>query len=142
MLIVTTGRRSKVRKATIRTKQTNVTMDGTLIDATPSVKYLGAKQRDDSSMVEEVTHRIQGGNAAHARLARRAFKCQFSVRLRGRLWCSLVRSSALYGLEVAVLTKRDLTRLENWQTRKLRFLARSPAHVHHVSSSEIRQRTR
>ncbi|CAK0879420.1 unnamed protein product [Prorocentrum cordatum] len=40
MLIVTTGRRSKARKTTIRTKQTNVTMDGTLINATPSVKYL------------------------------------------------------------------------------------------------------
>eukprot|EP00959_Pyramimonas_sp_CCMP1952_P072302 1510007-Pyramimonas_sp.AAC.1 len=44
-------------------------------------------------------------------------------------------------MEVAVLTKRDETRLENWQTRKLRFLARSPAHVHHDSNAAVRQRT-
>eukprot|EP00959_Pyramimonas_sp_CCMP1952_P430403 9014545-Pyramimonas_sp.AAC.1 len=83
-------------------------------------------------MVEEVTHRIQGCNAAHARLARRAFKGHFSVRLRVRLWCSLVRPTALHSLEVAVLSKRDLNRLEYWQTRKLRYLARSPAHTHHT----------
>eukprot|EP00959_Pyramimonas_sp_CCMP1952_P094321 1973036-Pyramimonas_sp.AAC.1 len=61
-------------------------MHETSVRATPSVKYLGAKQRDDGTMVEEVTHRIQGGNAAHARPARRAFKGHFSVRLRVRLW--------------------------------------------------------
>eukprot|EP00959_Pyramimonas_sp_CCMP1952_P426163 8926205-Pyramimonas_sp.AAC.1 len=67
-------------------------------------------------MAEEVTYRIQGADAAHARLARRAFKGHFSVRLRVRLWCSLVRSTALYGLEAAVLSERDLNRIEHWQT--------------------------
>ena len=139
--IVTTGTRSKSRKSTIRAKQTSIKMDGTSIDATSSVKYLGTKQRDGSTMVEEVTHRIQGGSASHARLVRRAFKGQFSVKLRVRLWCSLVRSSALYGLEVAFLAKQHMARLGKWQTRKLRFLSRSPAHVHHVCNADVRRRT-
>ncbi|CAK0838620.1 unnamed protein product [Prorocentrum cordatum] len=53
MLIVATGEQSKSRKATIRAKQTNIHMHETPVHATPSVKYLGAKQRDDGTMVEE-----------------------------------------------------------------------------------------
>eukprot|EP00959_Pyramimonas_sp_CCMP1952_P167331 3497132-Pyramimonas_sp.AAC.1 len=59
-------------------------MHETPVHAAPSVKYLGAKQCDDGTMVDEVAHRIKGGNAAHARLARRAFKGNCSVRLRVR----------------------------------------------------------
>eukprot|EP00959_Pyramimonas_sp_CCMP1952_P045872 958647-Pyramimonas_sp.AAC.1 len=64
-------------------------MHTTPAHTTASAKHLGDKQRDGGSMVEEVSHRIQGGSAAHARLARRAFKGHFSVQLRVRLWCSL-----------------------------------------------------
>ncbi|CAK0804963.1 unnamed protein product [Prorocentrum cordatum] len=52
-LIVTTGKQSKRRRAAIRSKRTDIRMQQTPVHAAPSVKYLGTKQRDDDSMVEE-----------------------------------------------------------------------------------------
>eukprot|EP00959_Pyramimonas_sp_CCMP1952_P126304 2641458-Pyramimonas_sp.AAC.1 len=77
-------------------------MHATPAHATPRVKYFGAKQGDDRTIVEEATHGIQGGGVARACLVRRAFGGNSSARLRVRLRCSLVRSTLLCGLEVAL----------------------------------------
>ena len=66
----------------------------------------------------------------------------FGLKLRVRIWQTLVRSVALYALEVAVLTKGELRRLERWQTIKLRHLLRQPAHTTHLINYEVRRRCR
>ena len=58
LLIIATGKAGTVRKAAIRAKTTNVHANGAPTRATPSVQYLGAKQRGDSAMSEEIPLRI------------------------------------------------------------------------------------
>eukprot|EP00959_Pyramimonas_sp_CCMP1952_P440666 9225971-Pyramimonas_sp.AAC.1 len=38
------------------------------------------------------------------------------------------------------MTRAGLKRLERWQTRELRHIPRSQAHMHRVSNSDIRRR--
>ena len=46
----------------------------------------------------------------------------------------------VYGLECWALTRGQMRDIEHCQTRALRWLARSPAHLYNESNEELRQR--
>ncbi|CAK0846574.1 unnamed protein product [Prorocentrum cordatum] len=117
-----------------------LTMNVCALHPTPTVKYLGCLLSATGSYSPEIKTRLTSANKAHGRLAQRVLKGNLSIRLKVRLWCSLVRSIALHALEVAFLTRADLKKSERWQTRKLRHILRPPAHMHRVSNSDIRKR--
>ena len=62
------------------------------------------------------------------------------MKTKVRLWMSLVQSVLLYGAEVQFLGKGDLMKLERWQTKSLRHIARSPVHITRERSDALRLR--
>eukprot|EP00959_Pyramimonas_sp_CCMP1952_P235438 4919999-Pyramimonas_sp.AAC.1 len=142
-LFVVCGEGSKKLNKTIQKKQVKFGQGDSSFSATPSVKYVGAQVRGDGRSFEEVSTRISKATAAHARLTLRVWRStSIATPLKLRLWNSLVRSILLYATEVCVMTVTDEARLERFQTKKLRHLLKSPAHLGRVSNYDIRDRAR
>ncbi|CAK0882542.1 unnamed protein product [Prorocentrum cordatum] len=146
LLLIPSGTGSKRRQKSINSHSTGIVTwqddEALAVHPQPTVKYLGVRMAASGSYQTEITHRLQSANQAHSRLLRRAFKGGFSPKMKIRLWKALVRSVGLYALEVAVMSKRELLRLESWQVRKLRGLLHSPAHINKLTNREIRRKAR
>ncbi|CAK0906494.1 unnamed protein product [Prorocentrum cordatum] len=145
LMVGIAGQGCKKLRRQVKSKQTGVHMksrDGARFDvhALPHVKYLGVRLSVQGAMREEVAARLQTASLVHGRLSQRIFRDSTSTRLRVRLWCSLVRSIALYALEVAILTQTEATRLERWQKRRLRRMLQPPAHLYRVPNEGIRRK--
>ena len=78
--------------------------------------------------------RQQAASSNRARLA----KLLHSVSL----YMSCVRSSLIFGLHATGLTDAVLRKLSATDSRHLRAIARSPAHITHESTAELRRRLR
>ena len=65
---------------------------------------------------------------------------RLQLHQRARLYLACVRSSLLYGLHAVGVTNHVARRIEQFDSRALRSLARSPAFLSHESTASLRQR--
>ena len=65
-----------------------------------------------------------------------------SIKYRLRLWQACIPPSITYSLEATGCTCKGLQRIKVVATRHLRAILREPAHLHHVSTSDIWERAR
>eukprot|EP00959_Pyramimonas_sp_CCMP1952_P424676 8895008-Pyramimonas_sp.AAC.1 len=98
------GRGCRKLRQQVAKKQTGINMAH--VDAqvcalhpTPTAKHLGCLLSASGSYSPEIKTRLSSANKARGRLAQRVLKGNLSIRLKVRLWCSLVRSIALCALE-------------------------------------------
>ncbi len=98
--------------------------DGLKIKPTATFVYLGTKCVNDGSMTEEVLRRV--GKAAHvlASLSNVWKDNSIPVKLKVRLWNSLMISILLYGCELWTLSKSDLGLLDGFYFRGARRITR------------------
>ena len=98
--------------------------DGGKIKPTATFVYLGTKCMNDGSMTEEVLRRI--GKAAHvlASLTNVWKDNSIPMKLKVRLWDSLMISILLYGCELWTLSKSDLKMLDGFYFRGVRRITR------------------
>ena len=115
--------------------------DGRCVKIAKSTKYLGVKIGGHlDSINDEIALRISKAGEAMGRLTK--FWCSKLLPLsqKLKLYYSLVRSIMTYGLEARLLTVSQLSRLEAAQTRHLRRIGESPAHIEHESNEALRER--
>ena len=60
--------------------------------------------------------------------------------LKRDLYQTLIRSVLVYGLDTGVISATQMARLESFQTRALRWLAKTPSHLQHETSADLRMR--
>ncbi len=121
------GMRQPRRKGLKQLKVENnqlIAADGGKIKPTAAFVYLGTKCMNDGSMTEEVLRRI--GKAAHvlASLTNVWKDNSIPMKLKVRLWDSLMISILLYGCELWTLSKSDLKMLDGFYFRGVRRITR------------------
>eukprot|EP00959_Pyramimonas_sp_CCMP1952_P196366 4105564-Pyramimonas_sp.AAC.1 len=135
VVAVATGRGSRRFNKDIAVRTTGVLCGGKPLHPRDSVQYLGLQLSVTGRSGVTVDARISKANTAHARLAPKVFRKGFlPAALRVRLWISLVRTIALHGLEVCILSDGALTELERWQSTKLRSVTKTPVHLTHLTN--------
>jgi len=102
--------------------------------------YLGSRLSATGTMAHEVTARINKAQGALSTVGRHIWKHPLSTALKVTLYCTMVRSVLVYGLETGHITKAQGERLEKLQTRALRWLSRTPAHITGEPSETLRAR--
>ena len=143
ILAIAAGKGSKQLNREITKRQTGVKCGGMALHPCDSVKYLGVMLSASGRSGPAVNARIAAANHAHARLATKVFKKGvIPLGLRVRLWNSLVKPIALYGMDSLLLNKGSLLKLERWQNKKLRNLTKQAAHISHVPNEAVRQKCR
>ncbi|CAK0846072.1 unnamed protein product, partial [Prorocentrum cordatum] len=143
LLVLPIGSGMATTTKKIKKKKIRFDVRGSSLPALLSVKYLGVQVSMTGTAKIELDSRLKKANAAYARLAARPFKKSYlTLRVKVRLWTALVRSIALYAAEAAVHTVTDERRLERWQTKQLRSLAKLPAHISRIRNGAVRKRCR
>ena len=104
-----------------------------------SHEYLGTIFAYRESSQLNLQHRLQKSRGQYAMLrkvmhARRVISKQH----RYRVWSAGVLTSAMYGIYAAGLTARGKTQLKAMVSRQRRAIAAMPAHITHVTNSEVR----
>ena len=113
-----------------------------LIPRVAKFGYLGVQVSYGSFEMQTFLSRQQAASSNRARLAKLLHSKQLSIRRRVSLYMSCVRSSLIFGLHATGLTDAVLRKLSATDSRHLRAIARSPAHITHESTAELRRRLR
>ena len=104
-------------------------------------KYLGvmigAKQ---TAVNEDISRRVRQAGSAMGRLGKIWRMEGLSLARKVQLYLALVRSVLLYAGEVFVYSVSQLQRLEALQSRHLRLIAKSTAHMTRESNEDLRSR--
>ena len=115
--------------------------DGRVVRIAQSTKYLGVKIGGHlDSVNEEIGIRIKRANEAMGRLVKFWRSRTLPLSNKITLYNSLVRTLLTYGMEARVLATSQISRLESAQTRHLRRIGESPAHIEHESNELLRAR--
>lgn len=103
-------------------------------------KYLGYWNSASGSNLAELQYRLQQTQQALQRTCNLWRTAAVTDKTRKLFYLSLVRSVFLYTAEIKIWAKQDQTALERFQTRALRRIFRSPAHITKESGDELRLR--
>ena len=117
------------------------TPDGTLINATASMEYLGSAIHGDGCSDHEVNRRIAFARADFDILAKTWTHSALTWRQKLNIYGSLVESKLLYSMVSLVLTTAQKRRLDGFQNRCLRkIIGVLPSYVSRVSNATVRAR--
>ena len=111
-----------------------------LIPRVHSMVYLGIIASYTGFESQTFEHRRQAALGCKHRLGRVLRSKRLQLRQRARLYVACVRSSLLYGLTAVGVTGHVVRKLDQFDSRALRSLARSPAFLSHESSEALRKR--
>ena len=104
-------------------------------------KYLGTSIGYGHFEDDTLEMRIRQAMASYHRLRQTLHSNRFlSLRMRVRLWRSIVFTSLEYGLESAGLTHKGAKRLRTFVIRQLRSIAKSPVHITKESNAALLSR--
>ncbi|KAI5617633.1 hypothetical protein C0J50_22801 [Silurus asotus] len=84
-------------------------------------KYLGSTVQSNGECVREVKKRVQAGWSGWRRVTGVICDRRVSVRVKGKVYRTVVRPAMLYGLETVALSKRQEVELEVAELKMLRF---------------------
>ena len=102
--------------------------------------YLGIIASYGNYEAQTLKHRLQAGAQNRQRLAKLLHSNVLSLRYRVRLYQACIRSTIVYGLHAVGMTDSVLQKLDSWDARALRALAKSPSHLTHESNVNLRSR--
>ena len=114
-----------------------------LLKIRESHTYLGTiiSYRDRRDL--NVSHRISAAQTRYQQLRKILNgRGPLSIKYRLRLWQACIPPCLTYSLEVTGCTTKGLQRLKTIATRHVRAILREPAHLHHVSTSDIWERAK
>ncbi|CAK0840038.1 unnamed protein product [Prorocentrum cordatum] len=135
------GAGAKAFNRKVKKGQLFVQVEGVRITVREHAKYLGSRTAISGTPTVEAKARVKSASTAHHRLSARFWKCHaFDLQAKVALWVALVRSILMYALEAKFWSTAALLRLERFQTRCLRHLARLPAHLTRVRSETVREK--
>jgi len=107
-----------------------------------SMQYLGIVASYSSFELQTCAHRIKAAIINKHRLTRVLHNRQLTILQRARVYVACVRSSLLYGQHATGATSAVLHKLEQFDSRALRAIARSPAHITKEKTVDVRARLR
>ncbi|KAI5099200.1 hypothetical protein C0J45_11339, partial [Silurus meridionalis] len=84
-------------------------------------RYLGSTVQRNGECVREVKKRVQAGGSGWRKLAGVICDRRVSVRVKGKVYRTVVRPEMLYGLETVALSKKQEAELEVAELKVLRF---------------------
>ena len=109
------------------------------LDVVENFTYLGSVISKDGNNYKEVSSRIVKARAVFANLRHLWRQKGISLELKGRVYNTTVRAVLLYASETLALRSEDLRRLQTFDNRCLRSVARITWH-RKVSNVEVRRR--
>ena len=115
-----------------------LTLNGVRLDVVDRFTYLGSCLTKDSSIGPEINARISKARMAFANLLHLWCRNDVSLPVKGRVYNAAVRSVLLYGCETWPLRQQDVHRLEVFDHRCLRQLAKV-GWSDRVSNLEVRK---
>ena len=118
---------------------TNLTLQGQVIEVVDSFTYLGSCITSSSSAAEDITARIAKARLAFLNLRHLWRQKGLPLRLKGRVYSATVRAVLLYASETWPLRVEDLRRLQTFDHRCLRSIARV-SWRQRVSNDEVLKR--
>ena len=105
-----------------------------------TMQYLGTIVSYHGFELQTCQHRVQAALSNKHRLARILQHRQLTLGQRARLYIACIRSCLLYGQHAIGLTMPVLRKLDQFDSRVLRAIAKSPAHLLKESTVRLRQR--
>ena len=102
--------------------------------------YLGIIASYQGFEMQTCMHRQQAALVNRHRLARTLHCRQLTMAQRVRLYVACVRSSLLYGQHAVGTNMAVLRRQDQFDARVLRAIAKTPSHLTHESTQELRSR--
>ncbi|CAE7822925.1 jockey\pol [Symbiodinium sp. CCMP2592] len=111
-----------------------------LIPRVSAFGYLGVQVSYGAFESQTLACRQQAASANRMRLAKLLHSKRIALKRRLSLYLSCVRSSLLFGLHATGFTEAVLRRLDALDSRHLRAIAHSPAHITHESTLSLRKR--
>ena len=102
--------------------------------------YLGVIASYGSFEQQSCMHRVKAAMANRHRLAKILHSRSLSLRQRVRIYHACVRSCLLYAQHAVGVNGSVLRKLEQFDARALRAIARAPAHLTHETTSALRAR--
>ena len=132
----------KVQLVRVRSTQDVCEPDGSLLEATPSMIYLGSLLHEDGKAASELSRRIGMCASLFKSLARLWSHAAIAKKRKFEILTALVETKLLYGLSVVWLGEAEQRKLDGFHCRCLRQIARiPPAYISYVSNKEVLRRT-
>ena len=129
----------KVLLQDIQALNTPLVLQGKALDTVEHFTYLGSCISSDGSVGKEVSARISKARAAFANLRHLWRQRGISLELKGRVYRATVRAVLLYGSETWSVRTEDIRRLQVFDNRCLRTIARV-GWSQRISNEVIRKR--
>ncbi|KAK3571170.1 hypothetical protein QTP86_003655 [Hemibagrus guttatus] len=98
-----------------------VRLQGEEVKKVLEFKYLGSTVQSNGECEKEVKKRVQAGWNGWRKVSGVLCDRKISVRIKGKVYRTVVRSAMLYGLETVSLRKRQESELEVAELKMLRF---------------------
>jgi hypothetical protein len=117
----------------------DLVLDNEVIEVVDQFVYLGSCISSGGSIGNEIATRISKARSVFANLGHLWRQRGLSLKLKGRVYKATVRAVILYGCETWPFRIEDLNRLEVFDHRCLRSIARIGWHER-VSNAEVRRR--
>ncbi|KER22936.1 hypothetical protein T265_09067 [Opisthorchis viverrini] len=108
----------------VQSLNTSLTIQGEVLEVVERSTYLGSCISSDCSVTDEVNARICKARAAFANLRHLWRQNGLSLNLKGRVYQATVRAVLLYGCETWPIRAANLRRLQVFDNRCLRTIAR------------------
>ncbi|KAK4468373.1 hypothetical protein MN116_000167 [Schistosoma mekongi] len=110
-----------------------------VIECVDRFTYLGSLITPGGSVSDEISARIQKARLAFANLRHLWRRRDIRVSTKGRVYCVAVPAVLTYGCETWAMKTQDMRRLQIFDHRNLRNIARIPWN-NRISNSEFRQK--
>ncbi|MCJ8739512.1 hypothetical protein PDJAM_G00048010 [Pangasius djambal] len=98
-----------------------VRLQGEEVKKVQEFKYLGSTVQSNGECGKEVKKRVQTGWNGWRKVSGVLCDRKISVRIKGKVYKTVVRPAMLYGLETVSLRKRQESELEVAELKMLRF---------------------
>ena len=96
-------------------------MEDTKVPRVKEFKYLGSMAQESGGCEREVLKRVQAGWNGWRRVSGVICDRRLPARVKGKVYCSVVRPAMVYGLEIVAVAKKQVEEMEVAETKMLRF---------------------
>ena len=90
-----------------------VKMEDTKVPRVKVFKYLGLTVQESGSCEREVKKRVQAGWNGWRKVSEVICDSRLPARVKGKVYCSVVRPAMVYGLETVAVTKKQVEEMES-----------------------------
>ncbi|CAK1577904.1 unnamed protein product [Parnassius mnemosyne] len=99
-----------------------MSLDGAILPICSDVKYLGSLIQGDGGIDRAVQHRINAGWMKWRQVTATTCDPRMPIRLKGKIYKSIIRPVVMYGSECWAVKKKDENRLHANEMRMLRWM--------------------